>query len=226
MDSLPTWPRRDVLEDYVSPERVSRIDRVLHQRLGSVTAVFEDIFDPHNVAACVRTCEAYGLQDLHWILSRHDLRTRSTVAKSADQWVQMHRHDGTLEAARQLKSEGFELWVSDLEATGTIDALPLPPKVAIVVGNAKVGISEEMRALADRRYILPMWGFVQSFNLSVALAITLDSVAKRRRAELAARGERGDLDPQRLWQLRRRWLEYGIDRPEVVRRQLNDLELT
>lgn len=225
MDNAPAWPRRDVLEDYVSAERVARIDRVLRHRLGSVTAVFEDIFDPHNVAACVRTCEAYGLQDLHWILTRHDLRARSTVAKSADQWVQMHRHDSTADAARHLKAEGFELWVSDLEATETLEALPLPPKLAIVVGNAKVGISDEMRALADRRYILPMWGFVQSFNLSVALAITLDGVAKRRRADLAARGETGDVDPQRMWQLRRTWLEYGIDRPEVVRRQLNDPEL-
>ncbi len=216
------WPATDVLEPYIAPERVARVDTVLRNRLGSVTAVFEDVFDPHNVAACVRTCEAYGLQDVHWVLNKHDVRMQSSVAKSSDQWIDLHRHNGTAEGIAALKAQGYQLWVSDLQATETLDEIELPPKVAIVIGNAKDGISEEMRAAADRRYILPMWGMVQSFNLSVALAITLDGLVKRRRAELRARGVRGDLPMQRLWPLRRRWLEYGMQNAEIVRRNLGD----
>jgi tRNA (guanosine-2'-O-)-methyltransferase len=219
------WPAVDVLETYVAPERLVRVDQVLRHRLGSVTAVFEDVFDPHNVAACVRTCEAYGLQDLHWVLNKHDLRLQSTVAKSSDQWIDLHRHASTQEGVAALKAQGYELWVSDLQATETLADIPLPPKVAIVVGNAKSGISEEMRAAADRRYILPMWGMVQSYNLSVALAITLESLVPRRRDQLRQSGLRGDLPMERMWRLRRRWLEYGMQNAEIVRRNLGDLEV-
>lgn len=218
------WPAVDVLETYVAAERLARVDQVLRQRLGSITAVFEDVFDPHNVAACVRTCEAYGLQELHWVLNKHDLRLQSTVAKSSDQWIDLQRHSSTAAGVAALKAQGYELWVSDLQATQTLAELPLPPKVAIVIGNAKDGISPEMRAAADRRYILPMWGMVQSFNLSVALAITLEGLVPRRRAELRARGLRGDLPMAQMWPLRRRWLEFGMPHADVVRRSLGDQE--
>ncbi len=223
---MEPWPNLDVLEQYIAPARVDRVDGVLRSRLGSVTAVFEDIFDPHNVAACVRTCEAYGLQDLHWIFNKHSMRTSSSVAKSADQWVDMHRYSSTTDAVRELKSQGFAILVSDLQATDTLETLPLPAKTAIVVGNAHDGISDEMRQLADARYILPMWGFVQSYNLSVALALTLQGVVPRRRNELAQRGLSGDLPMDRMWQIRRKWLEFGMTHPELIRRQHGDMEPT
>lgn len=212
------WPARDPLETYTAPERIARIDHVLRHRIGSVTAVFEDVFDPHNVAACVRTCEGFGLQDLHTIVNRHGSRLSSTVAKSADQWVDIHSHQGTQAGVAALKAQGFSIYVSDLQATQTLAELPLDAKVAIVVGNAKDGISQAMRDAADRRYILPMFGMVQSYNLSVALALSLQHVVPRRREHLAP--HEGDLPLERLWALRQRWLEYGMRHAEVMRRQL------
>lgn len=214
------WPRYDALEQFVSPERVARIDSVLRQRIVSVVAVLEDVFDPHNVAACVRTCEGLGLHDVHTIVNKHGVRMSSTVAKSADQWVGMHAHDSTEAGVAALKAEGFAIWVSDLQATATLAELPLDAKIALVVGNAKDGISEAMRAAADRRYVLPMYGMVQSFNLSVALALSLQTVLPRRREELAGGG---DMSLERMWLLRRRWLEYGVPRADLVRRELGDV---
>lgn len=211
---------RDVLEQFVSPERIARIDRVLAHRLASVTVACEDVFDPHNVAACARTCEGLGLHELHLILNKNSMRLSSTVAKSADQWLNIAQHDHTPTAIAELKSRGFEIWVSDLQATATIDELPLPPRVAVVIGNAKFGISDAMRQLADRRYILPMHGMVQSFNLSVALALSLGALVPRRRAQLAQAGKTGDLDDAQLRLLRRKWLEFGVDRADIVRRVL------
>lgn len=227
-DPLPDdrpWPIVDPLAAWQAPERVERIDRVLRQRLVSVTAVFEDIFDPHNVAACLRTCEAYGVHDLHWIQNKHDLRLQSSVAKSADQWVDLHRYGSTADGVRALKDAGYAIWVSDLSATRTLRELPVDGKVAIVIGNAKDGISDAMRDAADERYLLPMYGMVQSFNLSVALAITLDTVVPKRRAQLAEQGMAGDMDLRRMWNLRRRWLEYGQRNFEVLRRELGDPDL-
>lgn len=211
------WPARDPLEEYTTPERLARVDTVLRQRIVSVTTVFEDVFDPHNIAAGVRTCEGYGLHDLHVIHNQHGMRSRSTVAKSADQWVEIAQHGSTLAGVQALKQQGFAIWVSDLQATETLQELPLDPRIALVVGNAKTGISEEMRALADRRYILPMHGMVQSFNLSVALAISLEQLVPRRRAELHGWG---DMPMARMWALRQHWLELGHRHVEVLRREL------
>lgn len=214
------WPEVDVLEQYVPPERIARIDSVLRQRLGSVAVLLEDVFDPHNTAACIRTCEGFGLQDVHIATNTYGLRVHSTVAKSADQWLDVHRYDTSAAAIKTLKDQGFALWVSDLSATKTLADLPLTGNVALVIGNAANGISDQMREAADVRYILPMYGMVQSFNLSVALAISLENIATRRRAEIAGRG---DLTPERMWTLRRKWLELGIKHADVMRRSLGDL---
>lgn len=213
------WPEVDVLEQYVPPERIARIDSVLRQRLGSVAVLLEDVFDPHNTAACIRTCEGYGLQDVHIATNTYGLRVHSTVAKSADQWLDIHRYDASATAIKTLKEQGFALWVSDLSATHTLAELRLSDKIALVIGNAANGISDQMREAADVRYILPMYGMVQSFNLSVALAISLENIASRRRAELAGRG---DLSPERMWALRRNWLEFGVKHADVMRRSLEE----
>ena len=216
------WPEVDPLDAYTTPERLARIDSVLRHRIVSVTTVFEDVFDPHNIAAGLRTSEGYGLHDLHVICNEHEMRSKSTVAKSADQWLEIHQHDSTAAGVKHLKEQGFAIWVSDLQATESLTQMPLDPKIAIVVGNAKSGISDEMRALADRRYILPMYGMVQSFNLSVALAISLEQLLPRRRAELGAqeKPQIGDMPIERMWALRQRWLEFGQKHPEALRRAL------
>jgi tRNA (guanosine-2'-O-)-methyltransferase len=211
------WPLEDPLAAYLTPERVARVDGVLRQRLTSIVAVFEDVHDPHNVAACVRTCEGLGVHDIHIIHNKHGSRLSSTVAKSADQWVERHLHAGTSAGVAALKQAGFSIWVSDLQATETLEQLPLDSKIALVVGNAHDGISEAMRAAADRRYVLPMFGMVQSFNLSVALALSLQQLVPRRRAAL---GGRGDMSIERMWQLRQRWLEFGVRHAEILRREL------
>lgn len=211
------WPAVDPLETYTTPERLARIDDVLRHRIVSVTTVFEDVFDPHNIAAGLRTSEGYGLHDIHVIQNQFGMRSSSTVAKSADQWLEVHQYGSTADGVRALKAQGFSIWVSDLQATTTLTEMPLDPKIALVVGNAKIGISEEMRALADRRYILPMHGMVQSFNLSVALAISLEQLVPRRRADLHGWG---DMPLQRMWSLRQRWLEFGQKHADAFRRAL------
>ncbi len=212
-----SWPGVDPLEAYVAAERIARIDHVLRQRIGSIVAVFEDIFDPHNVAACLRTCDGFGLQRTHVVLNQHGVRQSSTVSKSADQWLDIQRHAGTAAGIAALKAQGFCIWVSDLQATETLDELPLDPKIALVVGNAHAGISPEMRQAADRRYILPMHGMVQSYNLSVALALSLQTVVPKRRASL---GGQGDMSVAEMWQLRQKWLEFGIRHVDAMRRSV------
>ncbi len=211
------WPEIDPLERVVQPRRVARIDAVLADRLASVAVVCEDIFDPHNVGACLRTAEGYGLQDAHVITGKHGFRGPGSVARSAEQWLTVQRHASTEAAVAALKAQGFALWVSDLDADTELQDLPVEGRIALVVGNESEGISEQMRAAADVRYVLPMHGMVQSYNLSVALAISLEHVARGRRLQLRAQGQTGDLPLARQWQLRARWLEHGVRQPAKMR---------
>lgn len=212
------WPQIDPLERVVQPRRVARVDHVLGARLSSVTVVFEDIFDPHNVGAGMRTADGYGLQDVHVVTEKHGFRGPGTVARSAEQWLTVHRHAAAEPAIAALRREGFAIWVSDLDAPDALDALPVNGKVALVIGNEAEGISAAMRAAADVRFVLPMHGMVQSFNLSVALAISLEHVARARRRALAAEGLSGDLPLDRQWALRQRWLEFGVRTPPKMRK--------
>lgn len=211
------WPEIDPLERVVQARRVARIDTVLADRLASVVVVCEDIFDPHNVGACLRTAEGYGLQDAHVITGKHGFRGPGSVARSAEQWLTVQRHASTERAVETLRAQGFALWVSDLDAETELQDLPVDGKIALVVGNEAEGISEAMRAAADVRYVLPMHGMVQSYNLSVALAISLEHVARRRRLQLRASDQTGDLPLARQWQLRTRWLESGVRQPAKMR---------
>ncbi|MCO4761962.1 MAG: RNA methyltransferase [Myxococcales bacterium] len=213
-DGQSRWPETDVLEDVVNPRRVQRIDHILGQRLQSITAVYENIYDPHNVAACMRTSEGFGLQDVHVVTETEEYRTPTTITKSADQWMTAHRWDTTDACIAHLKAEGFQIWVSDLAAEKPLAELPVEGKIALVVGNEANGVSEAIRQAADQRYILPMSGMVQSFNLSVALAISLQQVVPVRRKQL---GDMGDLSVERQWSLRQRWLEFGMREAGKIR---------
>ncbi len=208
------WPEVDALEQLMEPRRVARVDHVLGQRLGSITAVFEDIFDPHNVSAGLRTCEGFGLQDVHVITSEDAYQMPTTITKSADQWLTTHRWQQTEACVANLVEQGFQIWVSDLEAEQPLSELPVEGPIALVIGNESTGVSPAIRAAAHQRYILPMAGMVQSYNLSVALAISLQQVVPQRRAQL---GGGGDLSIARQWQLRRTWLEYGMRNAKQVR---------
>ncbi|MSP90548.1 MAG: TrmH family RNA methyltransferase [Myxococcales bacterium] len=221
LDPRGPWPRTDALETWTSAARLARIDHVLRQRLVSVTAVFEDIFDPHNVAACLRTADGFGLHDVHLVTNRYGARLHSTVAKSADRWLDIHHHATTAACIAALQADGFRLWVSDLTADRTLDQVPVTGRIAIVVGNAANGVSAEIAAAADERYVLPMWGMVQSFNLSVALGLSLGTVVPQRRAQL---GGHGDMDLERMWRARRRWLEHGLDHAELLRQDAGDTD--
>jgi tRNA (guanosine-2'-O-)-methyltransferase len=209
----------DPLEGLHLPERVARIDRVLRQRLGSIVAVFEDLYYPHNVAACLRSAEGVGLQEVHVITSQQGYAMPGGITRSADAWLSVCRHADPRECLEGLRARGFALWAADLEASEPL-AEPAPGlAVALVFGNEHRGISPEVRARVDRRFLLPMHGMVQSFNVSVACALTLHAVAASRRHQL---GAWGDLTLAEMGRLRRRWLEFGIRDPERVRRAYGD----
>ena len=195
--------------EFLVPERRARIDAVVASRTRTLTVVMEAFCDPQNVNAVLRTCEAFGIQELHAIegpMKPYDRNKK--ISQNADKWLDVRRWSSTGECLASLKSEGFAIYVTHLgEGTRPLDALPFAGKVALVFGNEHRGVSDEAVALADAAYAIPMRGFVQSLNVSVAAAISIAKAVERREAE---RGRHGDLSDVEAAALRERFYLLAV----------------
>lgn len=194
---------------FLLPERKARIDAVVAQRTRTLTVVMEAFCDPQNVNAVLRTCEAFGVQSLHAIEGpMKGFDRNKKISQNADKWLDVRRWRSTRECLTHLKSEGFAIYATHLDDQAVpLEGLSFAGKVALVFGNENRGVSDEALALADARYAIPMRGFVQSLNVSVAAAISLAKAVERREAE---RGGHGDLAPVEAEALRERFYLLAV----------------
>jgi tRNA (guanosine-2'-O-)-methyltransferase len=196
------------LEPHVTEKRQARIREVIEKRLSSVAVVFDAPHDPHNGAAIIRSCEAFGVQSLHVVERIEHFLAAPSVARSAEQWVDVIRHKTTDSAARAVAHDRLELVAAHPEGELVPEDLASIPRVAIVLGNERDGIAEDLAARCARRVRVPMRGFVESLNVSVTAAILLQS---------ATRGRAGDLDEGARIRLYARGLYYSVRRaPDVL----------
>lgn len=194
---------------FLVPERKARVDEVVAGRTRTLTVVMETFCDPQNVNAVLRTCEAFGVQELHAVegpMKPYDRNKK--ISQNADKWLDVRRWTSTGECLRHLKAEGFAIYATHLdERARPIGELSFAGKVALVFGNEHRGVSDEALALADATYAIPMRGFVQSLNVSVAAAISLAKAVERREAE---RGRHGDLEEADAAALRERFYVLAV----------------
>lgn len=176
----------DYLQRDWTPERRAKLERCLSQRIANRACVFENIRKDLNVAACIRTLDAFGFADFYSIegssLSRQEAKRESVLSKGSNSWVVPRRFHKTADCIRSLKGHGYAILATDLSPTATpIGSFDFSKwrKFALVFGNESTGISNEMRSLADATFILPMAGMVESLNVSAALAATLGILHER-----------------------------------------------
>jgi len=195
--------------EFLVPERKARIDQVVAARTRTLTVVMEAFCDPQNVNAVLRTCEAFGVQDLHvveGVMKPYDRNKK--VSQNADKWLDVHRWKETRVCLEHLREEGFAIYATHLgPGSRSFADLSFAGKVALVFGNEHRGVSDEALALADARYAIPMLGFVQSLNVSVAAAISVAAAVERR---LLERGRHGDLSEPEVAALRQRFYVLAV----------------
>ena len=167
------------LKKFATEKRVETLEKVLANRTRYLTVVLEDIYQPQNASAVLRTADGLGIQDVHIIENNHDYEINPLVEKGASAWLTLHRYDeqknNTLNAIRKLKANGYRI-VATTPHTDDInlDEFDLSKgKTAIVFGTEVTGISDIVRAEADEFLKIPMYGFTESFNISVSAAITM-----------------------------------------------------
>ncbi|HWL89704.1 MAG TPA: RNA methyltransferase [Polyangiaceae bacterium] len=174
------------LEPFVMERRRKRLLEVIDQRFAGVSVVFESPHDPHNGAAVVRTCEAFGIQTLHVIESREPFLAAASVARGAEKWVDIVPHRTVRGALDTVRAEGLELVATHPRGELVPEDLADLPRFALVLGNERDGISDPLTAACTRTVRVPMRGFVESLNVSVTAAILLAAATNSRA---------GDLDP-------------------------------
>ncbi|HET9621781.1 MAG TPA: RNA methyltransferase [Kofleriaceae bacterium] len=197
----------EALTGVLTPERIARIDQVLAARLASVVTVVEDTYDPHNAAATIRTTEAIGLSDLHVIEQEHRFAAPDGVTMGAHRWIDLHRWPSAESAIAGLRGQGFRVLATLPGAAASIDDVDVTTPIAIAFGNEHHGLSDAAIAACDGAVGVPMFGFTESYNLSVTVALAMTRVAARRRAHL---GAIGDLPAARIAHLRARWFAHRI----------------
>jgi tRNA (guanosine-2'-O-)-methyltransferase len=178
------------LREEVTGARFERMLRVASSRLRSVTVVLENLWDPHNVSAVIRSAEAIGIDEAHVVEQPHRFRINRGVARGAERWLRIHRHADVGSCLEHLRAAGFRTCAADVGAgCQPLPALPLDRPVAIVLGSEREGLTREAKDLAELRFTIPMQGMTASFNVSVSAAITLWELCRRRREALAADGD-------------------------------------
>jgi tRNA (guanosine-2'-O-)-methyltransferase len=206
----------EILTNLLSEKRLSKLQTVLKNRIDTITIVLEDLHDPHNISAIIRTAEGLGIQDIHIVENKHKFEVSKNISKYSHKWITTHKHNCTTECINGLKQKGFEICVSALaENSATLNEIEITEtsKTAFVLGSEHDGVSQEMKQLADKIFVIPMAGFTQSFNVSVAAAIILYSAIEKKRSTL---NKNGTLNKERLNNLYLQWLKKSVKNSDKI----------
>jgi tRNA (guanosine-2'-O-)-methyltransferase len=160
----------------MTPERKERITNVLNKRQGNITVVLENVFDPHNISAVMRTCDAIGMQEIY-VLNTKIPKHKKWGAKSsssAAKWLTIHQFTNAENCFAELRNKYNKIFTTHLETNSvSLYEIDLTQKIALIFGNEHDGVSEEIRNLSDGNFIIPQVGIIRSLNISVACAVTL-----------------------------------------------------
>ncbi|HTQ05886.1 MAG TPA: RNA methyltransferase [Polyangiaceae bacterium] len=179
-----------VLEPFAEERRRARMLEVTRQRVGSVTLLMDMPRDPHNGAAVVRSADAFGVPEVHAVLREEAFVVGHRVAQGAERWVEVIPHRAPDDAVRALRERGFRLVATHPKGALVPADLAALDRVCLVLGNEHDGISEALTAAADDSVRIPMRGYVESLNLSVAAAVLLAAAVAGRKGDLGPTDER------------------------------------
>ena len=207
------------LEPLLLPRRIARMRTVLAARSDHVTFVYERMTDPHNLSAALRSLDAFGWQEAHWIDPDPELGLSRLITRGTDRWLTMNLHPDTATCFAALRTRGYVILASDVvPGSPPLDTLDLRQRTAFVFGNEHAGVTRETLALADGRFHISMHGFTESLNLSVASAITAFYARHQIRHFQVSEGDPSGylLSPERAKTLYAEWLTQSVRNAPAV----------
>ena len=207
---------------YVSDHKKEFIQKVLDQRTRHVTVALEDIYQSQNISAVVRTCECMGLQDIHIIENINAYQVNARVLKGSNRWMNLVRHrskaDNNTELCfHHLRKQGYTIYAADPseEEVSIHDVDPDKGKVAIIFGNELRGVSEYALEHCDKKVRIPMYGFTESLNISVSVAICLNALVTKLHQDSWTYG----LSDEEKAELTLQWYRKVVRKSDVIERE-------
>ncbi|RFC54948.1 TrmH family RNA methyltransferase [Brumimicrobium aurantiacum] len=174
----------EALYQIITPEKVEKFERIAAERTRYATVAVENLFQEHNASAVMRSCDCFGIQDLHIIEQDNKFNVNRDIALGAGQWVDHHHYTDilypTTTCITTLKEKGYKIAATTPHTDAyTINNVPLDEPIAFVFGTEQTGLSEKALDLADYYVKIPMVGFTESFNISVSAALTMNTIRTR-----------------------------------------------
>jgi tRNA (guanosine-2'-O-)-methyltransferase len=174
----------EYLYGFMSENKKELFDKIIPERTKHVTVVLEDIFQPQNASAVLRTCDIFGIQDVHVIENENEYNINPRVVHGASKWIDLHKYNekenNTLDCINKLKSEGYKVYGTTPHTDDClIQDIPLDEKVALMFGTEMTGLSGIAMDNVDGFVKIPMYGFTESLNISVSASICLYELKKR-----------------------------------------------
>jgi len=190
----------------MTPERTDKLLSVLNKRQGDITIVLENVTDPHNISAVMRTCDAVGVQEIHILNTKIPKHKKwgARSSSSAAKWLTVHQFDNADDCFSSLRKRYNTILTTHLSSDAvSLHDINFTGSIALVFGNEHSGVSEEIRALADGNFIIPQVGIIRSLNISVACAVTLYEAFRQKK--LAGQYEEPNLDAEQREGLLKEW---------------------
>lgn len=211
------------LTEFISPRRKERFDEVMSQRINHLQIVVEDLYQAHNASAVLRSCDCFGVQYVHFIENKNTMKVSSDIALGAEGWVSIKKHNGaennTRACLQKLRDEGFRIIATTPHKNDvTIDQLPVDKKMVLVFGTEKDGISQDVMEMADEFVKIPMYGFTESFNISVSAALCMYELTTRIRQTVP----NSYLNDTEKIDIYLDWLMNSIDKSELIVKEYLD----
>lgn len=170
------------LEGFLTENRKSKFEEILSKRTQHFTVAIEDIFQLHNTSAVMRSCEVFGVQELHVVQEKYGKTIDSEIAMGAQKWVDVHRYDSNAACLSVLKKKGYQIIATSPHTNScTLENFDISKKSAFFFGTERDGLSAEVLEQADGFLTIPMVGFTESLNISVAAAIILQQLTEKLR---------------------------------------------
>lgn len=205
----------EYLQQFLTDSRQDRLKEVLEMRTRHVTVVLEDLFQAQNISAVLRTCDCYGIQDVHVIKHRNEFEANKEISMGADKWLTIHEYPQSEHNVKDcidyLHDQGY--WVAATlpdERKRTIFDLPIEQKTAFLFGTELTGLSDEAIKYADGNVLIPMYGFTESFNISNSAAIILSHFSEKIRHS----NVNWSLTPEEKEELYFEWLQKTVKDPD------------
>lgn len=199
----------ETLSQYVTPRRQARIEEVLEGRLPGIQVAIEDPYDPHNAAAVVRSAEVFGASAVHVVRASRKIMQSKGVTSGTSDWVDIHHYHALEPCFDRLRAGGMRVAAACVDGDVDLEAIPVDRPLCLLLGNEHAGLTDEAKASAHLRYRIPMFGFAESLNLSVAAAISLYDITRRRRGHL---GRSGGLDDEARLRTRALYFAVSVDK--------------